>query len=1136
MYSWNRIGMIVVSVVPALAVWVSPAGAGEVPFTERVISTTADGANTVFVADIDGDGASDVLSASGNDDKIAWYENDGGSLPSFSEHIISTNADSAWSVFARDVDGDGDTDVLSASIDDDKIAWYESDGGSPPGFTERVISTAANGAYSVFAADVDGDGDTDVLSASYYDDKIAWYENDGGSPPSFSEHIISTNADGARCVFAADVDGDGDSDVLSASRFDNKIAWYENDGGSLPSFSEHIISTNADDAESVVAADVDGDGDSDVLSASFEDDKIAWYENDGGLPPSFSEHIISTNADGARCVFAADVDGDGDSDVLSASGFDDKIAWYESGLAGPVFNVTTGQSYATIASAFDAAEDGHFLTAAVERFAAEPTIDFLGQALTLRARGPLEQPSGGLYTLADDAALLAAPGWEIELAGELDTPMGARVEVEAAALAVTLSGELSADGGATLIVATDTGATLGGQTTLAPNALTAFSADVTLGGALPEFAERVISTNANGATCVFAADVDGDGDTDVLSAFSYRIKWYENDGGSPPGFTERTISAIVLVPVSVCAADVDGDGDTDVLSAMCSDDEIAWYENDGGSPPGFTERIISTDVDCATSVFAADVDGDGHTDALSASDNDHKIAWYENDGGAPPGFTQQVISTSASYAASVFAADVDDDGDTDVLAAFQPEEIVWYENDGASPPGFTERVIATNADWPRSVFAADLDGDGDTDVLSASGTDDKIAWYENDGGTPPSFTGRIISTTADEAWSVFAADVDGDGDTDVLSASRKDDKIAWYEAQLGSATLSPGSVLLADGALFNHVPTSIYGGTLASDAALQNSEFLEVLGGFIEAGLGLINATTGVIEGFADVYADVTNAGSVLLVADTQVVGDYTNDGTTTIQNGTLTILGTLTNNGEIVGDFSARSGGGFFVEGAFVAGPGAALLMASEAACVGVGGDYDVAIASNQRYDMALAELRMVGLGGAQRLERMSEDIGPIAAGLDRTQPGHYPIGTLRIGPTPTTVALVDDHDNDGLGQGTCEAVYLQELIIESGATLLTNGYPVYYVSLTLDGTVDDSDNLVAILPVPGDADGDGDVDLDDYALFSDCLNGPDSWPDPTPPTTPQDCLDAFNFDADFDVDLADFAGFQAVFTGSSP
>ena len=50
-------------------------------------------------------------------------------------------------------------------------------------FREHVISTAANGATSVFATDVDGDGDTDVLSASQNDDKIAWYENDGGSPP-----------------------------------------------------------------------------------------------------------------------------------------------------------------------------------------------------------------------------------------------------------------------------------------------------------------------------------------------------------------------------------------------------------------------------------------------------------------------------------------------------------------------------------------------------------------------------------------------------------------------------------------------------------------------------------------------------------------------------------------------------------------------------------------------------------------------------------------------------------------------------------------------------------------------------------------------------------------------------------------
>ena len=80
--------------------------------------------------------------------------------------------------------------------------------------------------FSVYAIDVDGDGDIDVLSASAYDDKIAWYENDGSQ--SFTERVISTNADAAISVYAIDVDGDGDIDVLSASYNDDKIAWYEN--------------------------------------------------------------------------------------------------------------------------------------------------------------------------------------------------------------------------------------------------------------------------------------------------------------------------------------------------------------------------------------------------------------------------------------------------------------------------------------------------------------------------------------------------------------------------------------------------------------------------------------------------------------------------------------------------------------------------------------------------------------------------------------------------------------------------------------------------------------------------------------------------------------------------------------------
>ena len=93
------------------------------------------------------------------------------------QQAISTSADYATSVYATDLDGDGDADVLSASLYDDKIAWYENLGGGSFG-TQQVISTAM-GATSVYATDLDGDGDADVLSASMYDDKIVWYEKCG---------------------------------------------------------------------------------------------------------------------------------------------------------------------------------------------------------------------------------------------------------------------------------------------------------------------------------------------------------------------------------------------------------------------------------------------------------------------------------------------------------------------------------------------------------------------------------------------------------------------------------------------------------------------------------------------------------------------------------------------------------------------------------------------------------------------------------------------------------------------------------------------------------------------------------------------------------------------------------------------
>ncbi len=279
---------------------------GQNSITAHTISDSAHEARSIFAADVDGDGDMDVLSGHYN---IAWYENDGSE--SFTPHTISTSA--ASSVYAIDLDDDGDMDVVGSSAG--SVGWYENDG-SGSFATHKICNHYYHREFrSVYALDVDGDGDMDVVTASYSpNDKIMWYENDGSQY--FNHHIIADSVIGARSVSAADIDGDGDMDVLSGH---NNIAWYEYDG--LESFNTHTVATSG--VSSVYAVDVDGDGDIDVVGSSAG--SVGWYENDGF--ESFTTRTVSTS--GASSVYAVDLDGDGDMDVLGSSA--GSVSWYENG-------------------------------------------------------------------------------------------------------------------------------------------------------------------------------------------------------------------------------------------------------------------------------------------------------------------------------------------------------------------------------------------------------------------------------------------------------------------------------------------------------------------------------------------------------------------------------------------------------------------------------------------------------------------------------------------------------------------------------------------------------------------------------------------------------------------------------------
>lgn len=317
--------------------WYENLGGSPLSFTHHRIS---DHPNFYFeahdVADVDNDGDLDVFAASkwaGAEFKapghLWWYESNGALPPSYSEHLIATDGEFR-AIFATDLDGDGDTDLIAGdSYPSDKLVWYENDGTSSPSFTGRLIKGANLDFFGIFAADLDGDGDRDVITATWINDRITWYENLGGSPLSFTEHVLPFSFNDPRGLFAADLDEDGDIDIVYCSQGGDTVGWLESDGTVTPSFTRRTISTDVDAPGSVFVADIDGDGDLDVLSSSWRDDKIAWYESDGALPPSFTGHVISTNADGAASAVAADIDGDHHMDVVSASHNDDKVAWYE---------------------------------------------------------------------------------------------------------------------------------------------------------------------------------------------------------------------------------------------------------------------------------------------------------------------------------------------------------------------------------------------------------------------------------------------------------------------------------------------------------------------------------------------------------------------------------------------------------------------------------------------------------------------------------------------------------------------------------------------------------------------------------------------------------------------------------------
>jgi len=233
----------------------------------RLVDGDFNTASSVYAADINGDGYVDVLGTAYNGATIAWWKNVDGSGTSWTEHTVDDNFTTARSACASDVNGDGYMDVLAVSHNGATIAWWENLDGSGTSWTEHLVNGNFGGAYDVFFADVNGDGYMDVLG-------------------------VDADFDFAFSVHSADINEDGYMDILGAADYAQDITWWENLDGSGTSWMEHTVDGDFTGAWSVYAADINGDGCLDVLGTSNTFSEVVWWDLTEFLPDGSLESSV----------------------------------------------------------------------------------------------------------------------------------------------------------------------------------------------------------------------------------------------------------------------------------------------------------------------------------------------------------------------------------------------------------------------------------------------------------------------------------------------------------------------------------------------------------------------------------------------------------------------------------------------------------------------------------------------------------------------------------------------------------------------------------------------------------------------------------------------------------------------------